>query len=173
MRFHARMLTRRQLLGGLVGAGALTSRLGEASERKTVLFVCTGNFYRSRFAQAVFNDRVHGSWTAVSRGLDVSTSQTLSVSPLVTAELARRGIDVHRVDGKPQRLTRKDLDAADVIVLLNGPEHTPMLRRQFPDFPLAKVRAWSVADASDLAPDAAFAEIWKQTDALLGELGAR
>ena len=39
---------------------------------RTVLFLCTGNYYRSRFAEELFNDsarRAGLDWTATSRGL--------------------------------------------------------------------------------------------------------
>jgi hypothetical protein len=39
---------------------------------KTVLFLCTGNYYRSRFAEELFNDHAGRSgidWIAHSRGL--------------------------------------------------------------------------------------------------------
>jgi protein-tyrosine phosphatase len=39
---------------------------------KTVLFLCTGNYYRSRFAEVLFNsvaDRMGLPWRASSRGL--------------------------------------------------------------------------------------------------------
>ena len=41
-------------------------------ERKTVLFLCTGNYYRSRFAEVLFNSvaaRMGLPWRASSRGL--------------------------------------------------------------------------------------------------------
>ena len=44
---------------------------GERSE-KTVLFLCTGNFYRSRFAEILFNSvagKMGLAWQASSRGL--------------------------------------------------------------------------------------------------------
>ena len=40
--------------------------------QQIVLFLCTGNYYRSRFAEAVFNSvaaRMGLSWRASSRGL--------------------------------------------------------------------------------------------------------
>jgi protein-tyrosine-phosphatase len=39
---------------------------------KTVLFLCTGNYYRSRFAEVLFNSvagKLGLSWVASSRGL--------------------------------------------------------------------------------------------------------
>ncbi len=44
---------------------------GKRSE-KTVLFLCTGNYYRSRFAEALFNSvagKMGLPWRASSRGL--------------------------------------------------------------------------------------------------------
>src|SRR5208283_754405 len=43
-----------------------------------VLFICTGNFYRSRFAEAIFNhyaEQRQIPWTAFSRGLAVHLAE--------------------------------------------------------------------------------------------------
>ena len=42
------------------------------SSKRTVLFLCTGNYYRSRFAEILFNSvagKMGLSWQASSRGL--------------------------------------------------------------------------------------------------------
>jgi protein-tyrosine phosphatase len=140
---------------------------------KTVLFICTGNYYRSRYAQAVFNEKATPGWTAISRGFETSKPHSKSVSPLVAADLTTRHIDLARVAGSPQQLTRKDLDAADVVVLMDGAEHEPMLRKLFPDFPLTKVRQWSVKDVPKAEPPDAFAAIWKDVESLIGDLTER
>jgi protein-tyrosine phosphatase len=137
-----------------------------------VLFICTGNFYRSRFAQAAFNEQATDGWTAFSRGFDTSKPRKTTVSPLVSEELARRHVSPDRVAGAPTQLTRQDLDDASVVVLLDGAEHMPMLKKRFPDFPLDKVRSWSVADVPKTAPAVAFTQIWQAAAALLGELTA-
>src|SRR5207249_1727138 len=44
----------------------------------SILFVCTGNFYRSRFAEAVFNHYAkqrQSPWRAFSRGLAVHLAE--------------------------------------------------------------------------------------------------
>ena len=46
-----------------------------------VLFLCTGNYYRSRFAEALFNSlakRAELNWTADSRGLATDRASTMS-----------------------------------------------------------------------------------------------
>jgi protein-tyrosine phosphatase len=167
------VISRRRFLAFLLGLGVAPSLVrADGKKPKTVLFICTGNYYRSRFAQAAFNEQSGGKkWTAISRGLDAQKPRSKPVSPLVVEELDRRHIDQSRVAGTPTQVSRGDLDAADVIVLLDGSEHQPMLHGLFPDFPATKVRAWSVADAPKTAPPDAFAEIWKQTEALVKELG--
>lgn len=144
-------------------------RGAHAEPGKRVLFVCTGNFYRSRFAEALFNASAPPGWTAFSRGLDTSTPRLTPVSPLVVAELARRHVDA-KLEASPQPLTRRDLDAADLVVLLDDGEHRPMLASQFPGYPQANVRGWSVADVPKVAPPLAFAAIAAQTEALVRSL---
>ena len=49
---------------------------------KTVLFLCTGNYYRSRFAGHVFNDRARKggiAWLADSRGLALDETEHRSL----------------------------------------------------------------------------------------------
>ena len=44
---------------------------------KTVLFLCTGNYYRSRFAEVLFNSvagKMGLPWRASSRGLALETT---------------------------------------------------------------------------------------------------
>src|SRR5262249_57225544 len=55
-------------------AWTASERGGSMARRseKTVLFLCTGNYYRSRFAEALFNSvagRMGLPWRASSRGL--------------------------------------------------------------------------------------------------------
>ena len=49
---------------------------------KTVLFLCTGNYYRSRFAEELFNhqaERADLDWIAQSRGLALERGALLAV----------------------------------------------------------------------------------------------
>jgi protein-tyrosine phosphatase len=56
---------------------------------KTVLFLCTGNYYRSRFAEELFNHRAARdglSWVAQSRALAIERGIN-NIGPLATVVL--------------------------------------------------------------------------------------
>ena len=56
----------------LLDEGWGASRAMAQRGQKSVLFLCTGNYYRSRFAEVLFNsvaDRMGLPWRASSRGL--------------------------------------------------------------------------------------------------------
>jgi len=100
---------------------------------KTVLFLCTGNYYRSRFAEVLFNsvaDKMGLPWRASSRGLALERGVN-NVGPMeitaITALEARgiRGVaDLARF---PIQVTKDDLETASWIVALKEAEHMPLL----------------------------------------------
>ena len=63
---------------------------------KTVLFLCTGNYYRSRFAEELFNHRAEHAgldWIAQSRGLAIErgVNNVGPISPFALEGLKDRG----------------------------------------------------------------------------------
>ncbi len=124
---------------------------------RTVLFLCTGNYYRSRFAEVLFNSvagRMGLAWRATSRGLALERGVN-NVGPMAAAavaDLVRRGIrsaaDLARF---PVQATAEDLERADWIVALQHAEHLPLLEERFPAW-AARVEFWDVADAAGVLP---------------------
>ena len=143
------------------------------SPKKQVLFVCTGNHYRSRFAAALFNQKVrdaHLPWRAISRGLNLMPSQ-LGISSLARRELIKRGVSAELCKGEPKALTEEDLENSDCIVLMNESEHRPMLEKQFPMYDDHKIHYWHIGDTGKVNPLKACQEMTQDVEELVRTLG--
>ncbi len=119
---------------------------------KTVLFLCTGNYYRSRFAEIYFNSvakKMRLPWRATSRGLALERGSG-NIGPMSAAALkaleAMRLKDADAVSRSPVQVTADDLAQAHFIVALKQAEHLPLLQERFPDW-AEKVEFWHVDDA--------------------------
>jgi protein-tyrosine phosphatase len=147
------------------------------SARNEVLFVCTGNYYRSRFAEAVFNHHaeLRGlAARAVSRGLEtfrIVEALHGALSPLTVTALAVRAIDRRHTGPSPTQLVAEDFAAAARIVALDEREHRPMIAQAFPE-QLARVTFWSVPDLPYCTPVDALARIEGNVLALLAQLAS-
>src|SRR5579875_3837421 len=105
---------------------------------KTILFLCTGNYYRSRFAEVLFNsvaDRMGLSWRASSRGLALERGVN-NVGPMAASAVrALEALGVRAdeaVTRSPAQVTADDLESATLIVALKHAEHLPLLQERFP-----------------------------------------
>ena len=123
-------------------------------QEKAVLFLCTGNYYRSRFAEVLFNSvagKMSLPWRASSRGLalergvhNVGPMAVVAVNALEARGL--RGIaDCARF---PMPVTVDDLNLANWIVALKQAEHLPLLQERFPAW-AERVEYWQVDDAPE------------------------
>ncbi|WOO41275.1 low molecular weight phosphatase family protein [Rubellicoccus peritrichatus] len=121
-----------------------------------ILFLCTGNYYRSRFAEAIFNHRAEQlgiGWRAFSRGLDLQPHVNFGpISKYTREALAERSIPIELTAKEPAALQRQDLIKAHHIIALKEAEHRPLMHAQFPDS-VDSVEYWTVHDL-----DAATAE---------------
>jgi protein-tyrosine phosphatase len=141
---------------------------------KLVLFLCTGNFYRSRFAEILFNhlarrDRL--DWEAASRGLalELGTGNVGPISRHALAGLNTRGIPLDRPMRYPLPIDASMLTLADHIVALKRDEHLPFLQQKFPEY-LPRVEFWEVHDLGCAPPDEALAQIENGIVALIERL---
>ncbi len=119
---------------------------------KTLLFLCTGNYYRSRFAEVLFNSvagKMGLPWRASSWGLALERGVN-NVGPMaVEAIRALEALGVRAevaVTRFPAQVTTDDLEGADRVVALKQAEHLPLLEERFPAW-AEKVEFWHVDDA--------------------------
>src|SRR5213082_770189 len=104
---------------------------------RTVLFLCTGNHYRSRFAEILFDSvagRMGLPWRALSKGLALERGAG-NVGPMAVAAVqALEALGV-RAAGEcarpPAQVTAEDFERADRVVALKRDEHLPLLRERF------------------------------------------
>lgn len=118
---------------------------------KSILFLCTGNYYRSRFAEVLFNAIASKSglkWTATSRGLALERGVN-NVGPIslsVIAALANLGIQPSDACIRfPLQVTTHDLDQANLVIALKQDEHSPLLHERYPGW-AEKVEYWHIDD---------------------------
>lgn len=136
-----------------------------------MLFICTGNFYRSRHAEAVFNwhaERGGLSIRAFSRGLLTSmvADEPTRLSPNTSRRLAELGIGEHLTGPEPVQLAEADLALAGRAIALRKDEHWGMVRRAHPEW-VDRIEYWDVRDIDELGPDDALPAIERQVEALV------
>jgi protein-tyrosine phosphatase len=142
---------------------------------KTVLFLCTGNYYRSRFAEELFNHRGANAgirWQARSRALavELGARNVGPLSPFALNGLRARGWSAKGGSRMPRQCVAIDLENAHRIIALNEPEHRPLVRTRFPEWE-SRIQFWDVEDVEQVRPEIALAAIDKKVDALLAALG--
>jgi protein-tyrosine phosphatase len=116
----------------------------------TLLFLCTGNYYRSRFAEILFNARAARAgvpWVAISRGLalEKGVNNVGPISRSAVKALAALGIPPEGGERYPLQVQEQDLQAAHLIIALQETEHQPYVRERYPAWS-AKVEYWHVRD---------------------------
>lgn len=121
---------------------------------KKALFVCTGNYYRSRLAQLLFNhyaEQAGIGWKATSRGLLMQTT-VRGLSPHAIDYLESKELGHLAEDPRdPASLSIDDLPEFDLIIVLNRFEHRPMFEQRYRWLILAlendrKLRWWNIYD---------------------------
>jgi protein-tyrosine phosphatase len=124
-------------------------------QENTVLFLCTGNYYRSRYAEILFNSvagRMNLPWKASSRGLALERGVN-NVGPMEVSAvkaLEARGLRAVAEFGRfPIQATVGDFEAAHWIVALKEAEHLPLLQERFPAW-AEKVEFWHVDDGPEV-----------------------
>lgn len=120
----------------------------QSKRMKRVLFLCTGNYYRSRFAEIFFNWHAENRqlpWRAASRGLALVKANVGPLSCHTMARLSELGIPVDAYLRLPLAVSEEDLEAAQHIVAVKEVEHRPLIEARFPVW-TRRVEFWEVHD---------------------------
>ncbi len=137
---------------------------------KTLLFLCTGNFYRSRFAELYFRHLCveHSlDWQVDSRGLALEP-ENIGLSHYTKQECRRLGISTEPLR-EPIPLSLDDLLKSDLTIAVKETEHRPLMRRRFPDWE-HKVVYWEIHDLDVEPASQALPQLRVDVESLFQEL---
>ncbi len=139
-----------------------------------LLFLCTGNYYRSRFAEQYFNHYASErglSWQADSKGLlrDLDSSGNLGpISVHTQRYLAELGLPVD--DSRyPARVERDHFGEYQRVIAASRDEHYPMMQLHFADL-ADTIDYFTVEDLHIYGPERALPSLVVALDSLLAEL---
>ncbi len=135
---------------------------------RTVLFVCTGNYYRSRYAELLFQALVpaHTGWRADSCGFAPGPWNHGPVAPIVLERLRAAALPIPEPLREPRRLTHADLEAADLLIALDEREHRPYVEGLGRVW-AARFTFWQVPDLHEWPAQRALAAIEEEVGRLV------
>lgn len=142
------------------------------SAMKTVLFLCTGNYYRSRYAEIFFNWKALEcglAWQADSRGLDPDPRNPGPMSRDTMAALKKLGIPFDKPLRFPLAVQEDDFKAANHVVAVKEAEHRQMIEQNFPNW-LDRVEFWHVHDLDCCGSEEAIPHLDREVTGLVERL---
>lgn len=141
---------------------------------KTVVFICTANYYRSRFSEYLFNalaEKKGLEWRATSRGLQTwMVDGQGPISKHTVERLKAMGVSFN-AERFSIPLSEADLENADLVIAVKEAEHRAMMEEQFPDW-ANLIEYWHVDDLDCASPDEALPECESCVKALVDRLAA-
>ncbi len=132
---------------------------------KSIHFICRGNVYRSRLAEAyalsLAQDK--GLKLISSSGIEASKALNGDVDPVAVKALKTDSIENYLAP-KWKQTTQEDIDNHDVVVLMSQSLYEQAKKSL--NIPRGKVRVWSVPDI-----DGIYSQIKQEVDKLASEIG--
>ncbi len=137
----------------------------------SLLFLCTGNYYRSRFAEVLFNTLISQTslrWSAYSRGIaiELGIHNVGPISKHAMHGLHARGVYLPDPLPFPQQVQEQDLKSADLIIALKEAEHRPLLEERFPQW-VGHIEFWHIHDLDQASADITLVAIEREVQKLL------
>ena len=127
------------------------------STPRSILFVCTGNYYRSRFSEHFFNHlapRYQLSTRADSAGLrHQNPDNTGPISRYARKRLNALEIPVDE-ERFPRGITEYDLRSFNQVIALDEDEHRPMMDELWPEW-ADHITYWQIPDIQFMEPEEA------------------
>jgi protein-tyrosine phosphatase len=148
--------------------------MATAGDHHTVLFLCSGNYYRSRYAEIAFNSIASSAgigWLATSAGLlpEHFTVNPGPISPSVLRMAAARGHAVPDPLRPPRAVASADFRAATRIFALKESEHRSIVVARFPEW-AERVEYWTVHDVDVAEPKETLPLLESAIERLVAEL---
>jgi len=141
-------------------------------QHRKLLFICTGNYYRSRYAELCFNTRgaaLAAGWHAESRGFRLSSANVGPIAPCVLERLTARAVPHPPASRFPLQLREHDLLGTSHIIALDEDEHRPLVRALFPPWS-DRIAYWRIPDLDRLGSEAALDAIEREVERLIQDL---
>ena len=137
-----------------------------------ILFVCTGNIFRSRFAEEVFNHlcKINGvDATAFSAGLQVGRYKQRKIYRPAMNELERLKIEPLRSNEDSVHIDDIDVSIYDQIICMDEEEHKPMVRSNelLSGFTF---QYWNIVDMPKVPSDISLPRCYKKVETLIDQL---
>ncbi len=140
--------------------------------RKQILFLCSGNYYRSRFAEILFNHLAQENelqWRADSRGIVAQWSH----NPGTISQATLEGLRVRNIPfgemRNPMQLSELDLTQAHRIIALYEREHRWLMQQYFPNW-TNEIAYWNVPDLDGMNAEKALALIERNVKKWIEEI---
>lgn len=145
---------------------------------KNILFVCTGNYYRSRFAEEYFNHLAEKNglnWVAHSRGLSQNMPSLNNPGPIsehTLEALKQKDVEGKGVNRYPRPIEKADFSRSERIIAMSESEHRPMMQERFLAH-CAKVEYFEVGDLPLELPVDAMQKIAMLIEELVAEINSK
>lgn len=144
---------------------------------RTVLFLCSGNYYRSRFAEHLFNHLASARgllYRADSAGL-WPACHTYNAGPMsrdTIDALHERGIALPAPLRSPRDVQASDIAEAALTIAVKEAEHRSIVESRFPEL-LGRVEFWNVHDLDGAPPEVALPLLERHVHELLARLATQ